>query len=73
MIISTGEVARELGITGQTVRDWSTVLLLKPSRSRGGWRSYSPEQIVLLKQFKFLVKTEGYTLAGAKKVLYGRG
>ena len=73
MIISSGEVARELGVSGQTVRDWTRVLLLKPSRSPGGWRSYSPEQIVRLKQFKFLVKTEGYTLAGAKKALDGRG
>lgn len=64
-----GDVARKVGVTVVTVRYWGQVFRLRPKRSKGGQRYYSPEQVGLLRRIKKLLHEKLFTIAGAKKKL----
>ena len=64
-----GDVARKVGVTVVTLRYWEQEFRLRPKRSKGGQRYYSPEQVSKLRSIKKLLHTRLYTVAGAKKKL----
>lgn len=67
---SIGEVAELLGVNTSLVRFWETEFPeLKPKKNRKGNRVYRKEDVELLKQIHYLVKTKRYTLEGARNKL----
>ena len=73
-----GEVTRELGLIDQktgrlqthTIRYWETQFKqIKPTIRAGKRRYYSRKVFKIIKYIKFLLKEEGLTINGAKKIL----
>ena len=73
-----GEVTKELGLidkkTGNlqthTIRYWETQFKqIKPEIRAGRRRYYSAKVFEIIKYIKFLLKEEGLTINGAKKIL----
>ena len=73
-----GEVTKELDLinqkTGQlqthTIRYWETQFKqIKPTIRAGKRRYYSAKVFKIIKYIKFLLKEEGLTINGAKKIL----
>ena len=73
-----GEVARELGLINpkngnlrtHTIRFWETQFKqIKPKILNSNRRYYDEETINLLKKVKFLLKDQGMTINGVKKIL----
>ena len=73
-----GEVAKELGLinkkTGNlqthTLRYWETQFKqIKPFIRAGNRRYYSKKDFDLIKNIKFLLKEQGLTINGVKKIL----
>ena len=67
LFYSISEVADILDEPVSTVRFWTNSFpkLLSPKRTAKGNRQYKEEEIDILKQIKYLLKTEGLTLEGA--------
>jgi DNA-binding transcriptional MerR regulator len=75
---SIGEVAKILGLVNDkkgtlnthTIRFWEkNFSQIKPKILNGNRRYYNNETIELLKKVKFLLKDQGMTINGVKKVL----
>ena len=75
---SIGEVAKILGLVNQkkgtlnthTIRFWEKEFKqIKPKILNGNRRYYNNDTIEVLKKIKYLLKDEGMTINGAKKVL----
>ncbi|MDC0215691.1 MerR family transcriptional regulator [Candidatus Pelagibacter sp.] len=75
---SIGEVARILNLVNQkngslnthTIRFWEKEFKnIKPKIFAGKRRYYDSKSIEVLKKIKFLLKNQGMTIKGAKKVL----
>tara|TARA_B100001996_G_scaffold55469_1_gene39304 strand:- start:21 stop:404 length:384 start_codon:yes stop_codon:yes gene_type:complete len=75
---SIGEVAKILNLVNKkngnlsthTIRFWEKEFkYLKPKIFAGKRRYYDDKSIELLKKIKFLLKTKGLTIKGAKKIL----
>ena len=73
-----GEVTKELGLINQktgrlqthTIRYWETQFKqIKPTIGAGKRRYYSTKVFKIIKYIKFLLKEEGLTINGAKKIL----
>jgi len=73
-----GEATRDLGLidknTGNpqthTLRYWETQFKqIKPSVKAGNRRYYSPKDLQIIKNIKFLLKDRGFTINGVKKIL----
>ena len=73
-----GEVTKELGLINQktgriqthTIRYWETQFKqIKPVIRAGKRRYYSIKVFKIIKYIKFLLKEEGLTINGAKKIL----
>lgn len=65
-----GEVCALTGLESHVLRYWEAEFPgLRPRKSRGGQRLYSPPDIELLLQIKDLLYTQGYTIAGARRRL----
>ena len=73
-----GEITKELGLidkkTGRlqthTIRYWETQFKqIKPTIRAGKRRYYSTKVFKIIKYIKFLLKEEGLTINGAKKLL----
>ena len=73
-----GEVTKELGLidkkTGRmqthTIRYWETQFKqIKPVIRAGKRRYYSSKVFKIIKYIKFLLKEEGFTINGVKKIL----
>ena len=73
-----GEVTKELGLINQktgriqthTIRYWETQFKqIKPIIRAGKRRYYSTKVLKIIKYIKFLLKEEGLTINGAKKIL----
>jgi DNA-binding transcriptional MerR regulator len=70
LFYSISEVATLLGVNQSNLRFWeSEFKQLKPRRNEKGSRFYSPEDIQIIKQIKFLVNDQKLTLDGAKRKL----
>lgn len=68
-----GEVCQLTGIRQHILRYWeSEFKALSPKKSRGGQRVYQHKDLDMVLTIKRMLYEEGYTIAGAKKVLSGR-
>jgi len=64
------EVSELTGVSEQTLRRWERQFAqLKPGRNRGGRRYYQARQIEIIRRIKHLIRTEGYTIDGARRQL----
>lgn len=70
-VYAIGVVEKLTGLTARQIRYYEKVGLLKPARTPGNQRLYSPSQVELLRKVKDLL-AEGYTLDGVKSLLAGK-
>ena len=70
-LLRIGDVARITRMSIHTLRYWEKMFreVLSPCRSEGGQRRYSEREIEKILEVKRLLKEEGYSINGAKKVL----
>ena len=67
---SIGEVAEMLNVNASMLRFWETEFpALRPSKNKKGTRSYTKNDIDLLRRIIFLTKDSGLTLEGARQQL----
>lgn len=65
-----GEACKKLDIQPYVLRYWETEFpVLEPRKSRSGQRTYTEEDLAVIRRIKQLLYDEGYTIAGAKKKL----
>lgn len=71
ILVGIGDVARFLNVPAHTLRFWEKEFgfFLAPSRTLGRQRRYDDADIQRLGRIKSLLKTEGYSIAGAKRIL----
>lgn len=70
---SISEVASMLNIPASTLRYWEKELSsVNPRRSQGGTRRYTAADINELRIVHRLVKEEGHTIEGVKKIMRSR-
>tara|TARA_Y100001958_G_C21229289_1_gene554861 strand:- start:712 stop:1074 length:363 start_codon:yes stop_codon:yes gene_type:complete len=70
---SIGEVSKEISISSHTLRFWeSEFKQIKPVTFNGNRRYYTQKDIDILKIIYELLKKQGYTIAGAKRLLNQR-
>jgi DNA-binding transcriptional MerR regulator len=63
-----GEVAAMFNVAPSLIRFWEKEFdELKPRKTSGGTRKFNREDIETIKTIHFLVKEQGYTLAGARE------
>ena len=68
------EVADELDVQQHVLRFWETKFSqIKPMKRGGGRRYYRPDDVILLKNIRYLLHTEGYTIKGVQKLLKEEG
>lgn len=66
-----GEVAQLVGVDAHVLRYWESEFKLKPHRSSSGQRLYRKQDLARFYRIKALLHGEGYTIAGARRVLNG--
>ncbi|MCG9910466.1 MAG: MerR family transcriptional regulator [Flavobacteriales bacterium] len=68
-----GEVADKFGVNASLIRFWEKEFeALRPKKNATGKRLYTKTDLENLQLVYNLVKIEGYTLEGAKKVIDGK-
>lgn len=69
--MSIGAVSALTGVEVHTLRYWEKEFaeFLKPKRTDGKQRRYSPDDVTLILEIKRLLKQEMYSIAGARRVL----
>ena len=69
-LLRIGEVADSMEIPIHTLRYWERMFKeeLSPYRTRGGQRRYSETDMEKIREVKRLLKDEGYSINGAKRV-----
>jgi len=70
-LLSIGDVARFLNIPTHTIRYWEKEFrdFLSPSRTVGHQRRYTDDDVRKIRDIMSLLKNEGYSIAGARKIL----
>ncbi|GAC1352661.1 MAG: hypothetical protein NVS3B20_12790 [Polyangiales bacterium] len=69
-----GEVAHLVGVEPHVLRYWEHEFRsIRPTKSQRGQRVYSRRDVDHLRKIRALLYQEGFTIAGAKKVLRARG
>ena len=67
---TTGEVSDELDLPAHVLRFWESKFPeIKPLKRGGGRRYYRPEDVDLLRQIRYFLYQEGYTIRGVQKLL----
>ena len=71
ILVGIGDVSRFLDVPSHTLRFWEKEFsfFLRPSRTIGRQRRYDDDDILRLGRIKHLLKEEGYSIAGAKRIL----
>ncbi len=65
-----GEVAQMFEVNASLIRFWENEFsILKPKKNKKGNRLFTQQDVKNIKLIYQLLKEEGYTIAGAKKVL----
>jgi DNA-binding transcriptional MerR regulator len=65
-----GEVAEMMNVNASLVRYWETEFSsIRPKKNRRGNRLFTAKDIEILKFIHYLVKGQGHTLEGAKKII----
>lgn len=67
-----GQLAKQLKLERFVIRFWEKEFNIKSTRSPGGQRFYTQEDVDLFCKIKNLLYEEGFTIAGAKKHLETR-
>jgi MerR family transcriptional regulator/heat shock protein HspR len=63
-------VAAELaGMHAQTLRQYDRLGLVRPGRTAGGGRRYTPRDVALLREVQRLSQEDGVNLAGIKRII----
>lgn len=68
-VYSIGVVARMLGISQQTIRQYEERGLITPKRSSGNTRLFTDEDVEILKMIQHLTQELGVNLAGAELII----
>lgn len=69
MYYSIGEVAEMFAVNTSLIRFWEKEFKqIKPKKNSKGNRLFTPKDILVIQQIYQLVKIEGFTLEGAKKI-----
>ncbi len=69
-----GDVSELLGVEPYVLRFWETEFpMLQPKKGKTGHREYKRKDVELLLEIKRLLYDEGFTIAGARKALKGKG
>ena len=67
------EIVQKTQVPEYTIRYWeSRFKLLRPLRLSSGHRRYTAKDAEIINEIKELILQKGYTLAGAKKVIYSK-
>lgn len=67
------EISKKTQVPEYTIRYWeSRFKLLRPLRLASGHRRYTAKDTETINAIKDLVLMKGYTLSGAKKIIYSR-
>ena len=70
---SITEVAEKIGLNASQLRYWEKEFVaLKPKTNARGKRFYNQHDIEIVEQINWLVKEQGYTIAGARKAMRKR-
>lgn len=64
-----GTLAKELAVEKFVIRFWEKEFNIKSSRSPGGQRYYTSQDLEQFKKIKELLYTNKFTIAGAKEIL----
>ena len=73
LFYSIKEVSEIIGVRDYTLRYWEKEFKqLKPKRSGGGRRLYTPDDLELLKRIKTMLYVNGMTIEGVKRELKER-
>ena len=70
-MLRIGEVAEIIDVPVHTLRYWERMFQeeLRPYRSSGGQRRYSELDVSKIREVKRLLKEEGYSIHGVKRIL----
>lgn len=68
-----GEVARIVGVETHVLRYWESEFRLRPHRSSSGQRLYRKQDVARFLRVRQLLHEEGFTIAGARKLLLDGG
>lgn len=71
--LGIGDISKILQVADHTIRYWEKEFKkhLSPNRTKGRQRRYGEDDINMLKRIKDLLKVEGYSIKGAKRILDG--
>ena len=61
--------AQLAGMHAQTLRQYDRLGLVRPGRTPGGGRRYSPRDVALLREVQRLSQEDGVNLAGIKRII----
>jgi DNA-binding transcriptional MerR regulator len=64
-----GEAAELIGVETHVLRYWESEFKMKPRRSETGHRLYRRDDVGAFLRIKKLLHDEGFTIAGARRVL----
>jgi len=67
--VKIGQLAHLLEVEPFVIRFWEKEFQLAAHRTPGGQRVYTNQQVTQFKKIKQLLYKEGFTIAGAKKIL----
>ncbi|GHV15664.1 hypothetical protein AGMMS49938_14470 [Fibrobacterales bacterium] len=69
--VGIGDVAKMLQVASHTLRFWEKEFefYLKPNRTTGHQRRYNTDSIDRLRKIQTLLKEDGYSIAGTKRIL----
>ena len=66
-----GEVSEKIGVKPYILRYWEREFpFLQPMKNRAGHRLYTERDVFIVKKIKELVHQRGYSISGARKVLF---
>ena len=72
--LKIGEAAKLVGVEAYVLRFWETQFsCIRPKQARSRHRYYSRGDVETLRIIKHLLHSEGYTIAGARKIIREKG
>jgi DNA-binding transcriptional MerR regulator len=70
-LYTIGDVSEKTGVKSHILRYWEKEFpFLQPVKNKAGHRQYTDRDVYIIKEIKELLYTKGYSIQGAKKVLW---